>query len=70
MKDEKDFRLIVGVIVVAAVVLLSGASPVLLLLLACPVMMIFMMRSMDHASMGDKKVDENIEPKFNRGNTR
>ena len=40
-----------GVAALAAVLLLTGASPVLLLLLACPIMMIFMMKGMDHGSM-------------------
>jgi len=39
---------LIAVGAIAIILLISGVSPALLLLLACPVMMLFMMRGMDH----------------------
>lgn len=39
---------LVAVGAIAVILLIAGVTPALLLLLVCPVMMIFMMRGMDH----------------------
>ncbi len=39
---------LVAIGTIAIILLIAGVSPALLLLLVCPVMMIFMMRGMDH----------------------
>lgn len=48
MKSEKKSLYVGGLGILAIILLLTGASPLILLLLACPVMMVFMMRGMDH----------------------
>ncbi len=43
---------------IAIALLIAGVSPPLLLVLVCPVMMVFMMRGMDH---NKEKMDHNKE---------
>ena len=50
-EGDKMIKPLLGVGAIAGVLLVSGVSPVFLLVLACPVMMIFMMRGMNHGGM-------------------
>lgn len=47
-------KAIVGLSALVVVLLVTGASPAILLLLACPVMMMFMMRGMNHDNMNHR----------------
>jgi hypothetical protein len=53
-EGEKMIKPLLGVGAIAAILLVSGVPPVLLLVLACPVMMIFMMRGMNHGTMNHR----------------
>ena len=70
MKSDKKFLYIGGLGVLAVTLLLTGASPVILLLLACPVMMMFMMRGMDHGNMNHGKMDHRMDHRMDHDEER
>lgn len=48
MKREQVPLYAIAAVVLVGGLIFAGVSPIFLLLLACPLMMIFMMRGMDH----------------------
>ena len=54
-EGDKMIKPLLAVGAIAVILLVSRVSPVILLLLACPVMMIFMMRGMNHGGMNHTK---------------
>ena len=55
-RDQLPFYAIAAAVLVVGLIF-AGVSPFLLILLACPLMMIFMMRGMDHGGTHDNHGD-------------
>ena len=57
MKREQRPLYAIAAAVVVIGLIYAGVPPIFLLLLACPLMMIFMMRAMDHGGMNHGRMN-------------
>jgi hypothetical protein len=64
MKREQRPIYAIAAVVLVVGLIFAGVPPIFLLLLACPLMMIFMMRGMDHGGMnhGGRSHDHDESP--------